>query len=250
MVTMGGGRLSQEDEANVYSSGRNIVYGQNNQPIITSRRGAPLSRADNMSGLTGISGNPGTAGHDAGWQSFFNQQAPPIGGVPSAGTGNAGVDEDTAFGGGTPTAYGTTAVGLGVPSSGDHVGASIAANSQWLGQNGIAFPPPPTPRANLLPTGTNPQSFPNMANDPALNKGGNISASGVVNPAYAANVSAFNNRLYQPADTQPAPQQNNWPTLKPGAVQPGNYVTPYGNASVQNFRGATAGGFYPPQSNS
>lgn len=117
--------------------------------MATSMR-APLAGDDTMHDLTGITGAFGSPEHDAGWGRFFNQHAPPgsldaAKSAPAAGSADIAADEQFDVGG-TPTSYGTNFVGNSVPPASAHVGASIAQNSRWLGQQGIAFPPPPTNR--------------------------------------------------------------------------------------------------------
>lgn len=209
--------LSEDEVSNIEGTGRRVLYDSWRNPIITSRRGAPASPQDaDVSNLTGITNPTNTdtgfnsPEHKAGWGSFFKQHAPPKAGLPSLAPQPDAIGADTAFGGGT-TSYGT-------PVIGNPVAASITQNSQWLGQNGIAFPPPPTPRSSLFPTGTNPMTFPNS--DSAQFKSGFVGPNGV-NPGYANRVGAYNADLYKPADTVQDQRQKpqfptGWQTTTPG----------------------------------
>jgi len=80
----------------------------------------------------------------------------------------------------------------------------------------------------------------NSSRDPARNK-----ASLFGTPAYDASVAQFNNWLYTPMDRRPSPTGYNVSAQTRAAsapgehapsapVVPGNYVTPYGTASVSN----------------
>lgn len=238
----------------IQNTGRDVLYSpQGRVRSITSRPGAPLSPLDTMRNMTTISdpsnvapdvnGNPqgfDSPNHVRGWNEFFKTYAqgsrrpqPNTGQNPSSG--NAHIAADEQFGGGSPTSYGTNLVGAGVPPPMAHVGASIAQNSQWLGQNGIAFPPPPT---NRFPgdSGNNslastvalqPRAMPKPLTGPLGNAGTD-----------AANL-AQNQSLYAPGGWKdPQPAASNFPSGWQGsrsAVTTGNYTTPYGTASVSNF---------------
>lgn len=192
-----------------------------------SKHGAPLSAHDTLHGL-GIGGNDpaastiGTTQHNAAWNQWFHRESPAASKQPSAFASDPNDDS-------------------GMPALNPHldpVGASIVSNSNWLRSNGITAPVSPAP----LPPSANMMQFPSPLADPARLKSAFVSSAGV-NAGYADAVSAYNKRLYAPADTQqstfvPQPAATNWNrTGWNGPAQPvttGNYTTPYGSASV-NF---------------
>lgn len=185
-------------------------FQTNNGVVFGSRPGAPIAAGDSMTGV-GITAPIGSPEHDAAWKNFFNQAPPtqsPVATTPSS----PDVAADENFGGGTST--GTP------PAKPDPVATSIQTNQNWLRSNGVAFPPPPTPRASLYQTGKNAQTFPSLNSDPARMKGSAISPAGGVNPSYLASVQSFNRSLYQPADTRPAAT-----APVPGASVPTNWTS-------------------------
>lgn len=226
-------------------AGMQPIYGPGGLRTMAYSMKAPLAKEDTMHDLTGITGDFGTPEHDAGWGRFFNQHAPP--GPLDAARDNAswirqspsGVDEDTAFGGGgTTTSYGTSFLGAGIPSASDHVGASIAQNSKWLGQQGIGFPPPPQ---NFFPGDSGTKSMADTVSfqerslpTPLTGPMGNKTSD-------AANL-AQNQSLYAPGGWKALPpvpptqtQQDSAPGMWHGPTKwtpPGTFGTPYGNASV------------------
>lgn len=146
-----------------------------------SRPGAPLSPLDTMHGL-GIAGAIGTSEHDVAWKDWF-RKSPTT--TPSAFAHDPNDDS-------------------GINPHVDPIGASIAANSNWLTSNGLQVPPAPA---------TNPMAFPNPAQDPSLQKSAFVSGNGV-DPDYLSRVQSYNTNLYRPADTQQPPAaavpQTNW----------------------------------------
>lgn len=193
-------------------SGMQPIYGpQGGVREMAYSMKAPPSPLDTTRNLTGITGEFGSKEHTNSWNDFFKNYAQgsqrPAQMQPPPPAGNADIADDESFGGGgTPTSYGTSFVG-GVPSPQTHIGASIAQNSQWLGQNGIAFPPPPT---NLFPGDSGNASLAKTAayqpQNPAPLTGPMGSAG-----TDAANL-AQNKSLYAPGGWKAKTSQSNWPS--------------------------------------
>lgn len=191
-----------------------------------TRPGAPQSPRDQQNGLS-IAGAIGTQEHADAWNQFFGKNLK----LPQASSGASDIAADEAFGGGTNPA----------PAA-DPTTAAIANHSAWLGKNGVAFPPPPSPLSRNTAPSLSPMHFPDLATDPAWGKSRFITQG---DSSYINNVQSFNKSLYAPADTQqgtmtaPASTWNrtgwNGPTAP---VKAGSYVSPqYGTASV-NFGGS------------